>query len=83
MCQLFTPLSLPVFAFFQLKELADFPYIFFLEDFRPQFFSGLQVSYSPGTPLIWGGSILLVLGLILAFYTIHRKVWASIEGKQP
>jgi cytochrome c biogenesis protein len=72
--------ELTIFAFFQLKELSDFPYIFFLEDFRPQFFSGLQVSHSPGTPLIWGGSILLVLGLILAFYTIHRKVWARIEG---
>ncbi len=72
--------ELTIFAFFQLRELSDFPYMFFLEDFKPQFFSGLQVSYSPGTPLIWGGSILLVLGLILAFYTIHRKVWARIEG---
>ncbi len=72
--------ELTVFAFFQVPELRDFPYIFFIEEFRPRFFSGFQVSYSPGTPIIWTGSILLVFGLILAFYTIHRKVWARLEG---
>jgi len=72
--------ELTVFAFTQMPELIDFPYIFFMEEFRPRFFSGLQISYSPGTPIIWTGSTLLVLGLILAFYTIHRKVWARLEG---
>jgi len=72
--------ELTVFAFSQIQELRDFPYIMFLEGFRPRFFSGLQISYSPGTPIIWTGSTLLVLGLILAFYTIHRKVWARLEG---
>jgi len=72
--------ELTVFAFTQMPELIDFPYIFFMEGFRPRFFSGLQISYSPGTPIIWTGSTLLVLGLILAFYTIHRKVWARLEG---
>ncbi|WP_448587911.1 cytochrome c biogenesis protein ResB [Thermocrinis sp.] len=72
--------ELTIFAFFQTPELRDFPYIMFLESFRPRFFSGLQISYSPGTPLIWAGSLLLVAGLILAFYTIHRKVWARLEG---
>jgi len=72
--------ELTVFAFTQMPELIDFPYIFFMEGFRPRFFSGLQISYSPGAPIIWTGSTLLVLGLILAFYTIHRKVWARLEG---
>jgi len=73
--------ELTVFAFLQMQQLQDFPYIFFLEGFRPQFFSGLQIAYSPGTPLIWLGSIVLVAGLILAFYTVHRKVWARLEGE--
>ncbi|MDW8096454.1 MAG: cytochrome c biogenesis protein ResB [Aquificaceae bacterium] len=61
-------------------ELKDFPYVFFLLDFEPQFFSGFQVSRQPGTPLIWLGSILVVGGMVLAFYTVHRKVWARLEG---
>ncbi len=72
--------ELTVFAQSQIPQLAEFPYVFFLVDFEPQFFSGLQVSRQPGTPIIWLGSILVVGGMILAFYTVHRKVWARLEG---
>jgi len=72
--------ELTVFAQSQITQLAEFPYVFFLVDFEPQFFSGLQVSRQPGTPIIWLGSILVVGGMILAFYTVHRKVWARLEG---
>lgn len=66
----------------QIKELQDFPYVFFMDGFRPQFYSGFQVSFHPGTNLIWLGSVILVLGMVLAFYTVHRKVWVRIEGKE-
>ncbi|RMH04433.1 MAG: cytochrome c biogenesis protein ResB [Aquificota bacterium] len=72
--------ELTVFAQNSLEELREFPYIFFLVDFEPQFFSGLQVSYQPGTPLIWLGSVLVVGGMLVAFYTVNRKVWARLEG---
>ncbi|MEN3028782.1 MAG: cytochrome c biogenesis protein ResB [Aquificaceae bacterium] len=72
--------ELTVFAQSQSPGLADFPYTFFLLDFEPQFFSGFQVSRQPGTFLIWLGSIMVVGGMVLAFYTVHRKVWASLEG---
>lgn len=72
--------ELTIFAQSQLAELKDFPYVFFLVDFEPQFFSGFQVSRQPGTPLIWLGSIMVVGGMLLAFYTVHRKVWARLEG---
>ncbi|MFN3472103.1 MAG: cytochrome c biogenesis protein ResB [Aquificaceae bacterium] len=72
--------ELTLFAQSQLTQLKDFPYIFFLVDFEPQYFSGLQVSRQPGTPIIWLGSILVVGGMIVAFYTVHRKVWARLEG---
>ena len=62
------------------KELKDFPYVFFMDGFVPQFYSGFQVSFHPGTNIIWAGSILLVLGMMLAFYTVHRKVWVRVEG---
>ncbi|MFN3870906.1 MAG: cytochrome c biogenesis protein ResB, partial [Aquificaceae bacterium] len=72
--------ELTIFAQSQLAGLKDFPYFFFLVDFEPQYFSGLQVSRQPGTPIIWLGSILVVGGMLIAFYTVHRKVWARLEG---
>ncbi len=72
--------ELTIFAQSQMPQLMDFPYAFFLVDFEPQFFSGLQVSRQPGTPIIWLGSLMVVGGMILAFYTVHRKVWARLEN---
>lgn len=72
--------ELTIFAQSQLAQLKDFPYIFFLVDFEPQYFSGLQVSRQAGTPIIWLGSILVVGGMLIAFYTVHRKVWVRLEG---
>lgn len=72
--------ELSLFAQRMVPDLEGFPYVFFLVDFEPQFFSGLQVSRQPGTPVIWLGSILVVAGMLLAFYTVHRKVWARLEG---
>lgn len=71
--------ELTLIAYNQIKELKDFPYVFFMSDFRPRFFSGFQVSRQPGTPIVWLGSILVVGGMIVAFYTIHRKVWMRLE----
>ncbi len=72
--------ELTTLAYFQLQKLRDFPYIFFMVEAEPQYFSGLQVSKKPGTWVIWLGSILVVGGMLLAFYTVHRKVWVRLEG---
>ncbi len=72
--------QLNVLVYGEMEDLKDFPYVFFMDGFEPQFYSGFQVSYHPGTWVIWVGSIFLVLGMALAFYTIHRKVWVRIEG---
>ena len=71
---------LTVLLYAQMEELKDFPYMFFMNGFEPLFFSGLEVSYHPGSILIWIGSVILVLGMAVAFYTVHRKVWIRIEG---
>ncbi len=72
--------QLTVIAYSQVKELEDFPYVFFMDGFEPQFYSGFQVSYHPGTNIIWIGSAVLVIGMMIAFYSVHRKVWVRIEG---
>ncbi len=73
---------LTMLAYSQVKDLQNFPYFFAIEEFRPQYYSGFQVSKNPGTPIIWIGSILVVFGMMLAFYTVHRKVWLRIENNK-
>ena len=39
-------------------------------------FTGLQVSFEPGHYLVWAGCLLMMAGLIVAFYLIHMRFWA-------
>jgi cytochrome c biogenesis protein len=41
-------------------------------------FTGLAVSHEPGQYAVWGGCLLMGLGLALAFYCVHRRYWAAI-----
>ncbi len=54
---------------------------FAMVDFKPVFYTGLQVSKDPGTWIVWVGSIILIGGLIVAFFIPHRRVWARLEKK--
>ncbi len=54
---------------------------FSVVDMRNVFYTGLQVSKDPGTWVVWFGSTILILGLIVAFFIPHRRVWARIERK--
>jgi len=46
-----------------------------------RYFTGLQVAKQPGQGLIWGGSLLLVAGLMLAFYLSHTRIWGIVTQK--
>jgi cytochrome c biogenesis protein len=41
-------------------------------------FTGLAVSHEPGQWAVWGGCVLMGIGLALAFYCVHRRYWAAI-----
>ena len=43
--------------------------------------TGLQVSKDPGTWIVWLGSTVLIVGLIVAFFVPHKRVWARVEKK--
>ncbi len=55
--------------------------LFAVADVRPVLYTGLQVSKDPGTWVVWFGSIVLILGLIIAFFIPHRRVWIRVEKK--
>lgn len=42
-------------------------------------YSGFQLSKDPGEPLVWGGSILLIVGLCCAFSIRHRALAVIVD----
>ncbi|MBI5752283.1 MAG: cytochrome c biogenesis protein ResB [Hydrogenophilales bacterium] len=54
------------------------PMLFALTAFTPKMYTGLQVARDPGSPMVWTGSALLMLGLIGIMYFRERRVWVSL-----
>jgi cytochrome c biogenesis protein len=52
-------------------------------DFSPV--TGLEVSFEPGQWFVWAGCLLMGVGLFVAFYMVHMRVWAvalrDVNGK--
>ncbi len=51
-----------------------------LEDIEPVYFTGLQVSSNPGSPVLWAGMIIASLGLVL-LYSVDYRVINGYIGK--
>jgi cytochrome c biogenesis protein len=41
-------------------------------------YTGLQVNKDPGVWLVWTGSLMLVAGIMMAFFLSHKKFWIRI-----
>ena len=39
--------------------------------------TGLEVAYEPGQWLVWAGCLMMVLGLFVAFYMVHMRLWVA------
>ncbi|OGW43720.1 MAG: hypothetical protein A2132_01350 [Nitrospirae bacterium RBG_16_43_11] len=46
-------------------------------DTAPQY-SELQIAKDPGVNIVWAGSGLLMVGLLISFFIFHRRLWISI-----
>lgn len=55
-------------------------YAFQIMDYKGPFYTGLQVSYDPGVWVVWLGCITLVLGILVAFFTYHKRVWVRLRA---
>jgi cytochrome c biogenesis protein len=53
----------------------DAPYTFEFRDLEMGYYTGLQVAYEPGQWAVWAGCLLMALGLFIAFYFVHVRVW--------
>lgn len=41
--------------------------------------SGLQLTRSPGKNIVYGGSVLLIVGLFVMFYIRERRIWLLVQ----
>lgn len=55
------------------------PFYLQLADFQHRQASGFQLTRSPGKALVYGGSLLLVLGIFAMFYIHERRLWLLVK----
>ncbi len=59
-----------------VEENEQSPYTFSEPTLEMAHFTGLQVSHEPGQWAVWGGVILMGVGLVVVFYLVHARLWA-------
>jgi cytochrome c biogenesis protein len=61
----------------------DAPYEFAIKSADWANYTGLEVSRHPGQLGVWIGVVLMAMGLVIAFYTHHVRIWAAVaeDGK--
>ncbi len=58
-----------------IAENAASPYTFEAKDLKTGLYTGLEVSHEPGQWAVWGGVILMAIGLTFVFYVVHMRFW--------
>lgn len=48
---------------------------------KESYYTGLQVSKDPGFPYVATGAIILIIGLIMSFFSYRRRIWIFIPKK--
>jgi cytochrome c biogenesis protein len=62
----------------QLDQQRGNEFLLTFEGFTEKEYTGLQVTRDPGVWIVWVGSGLLILGLIISFFFSHQRVWAKL-----
>lgn len=68
--------------FSRLHSSIETDLVFELKDFKTSQYSGIQLAKDPGVNLIWLGCILLMAGLLIAFYWPSREIKVILEEGQ-
>ena len=54
------------------------PYRFVFTQFQPLYYTGLQVTRDPGIWIVWAGCLAMTIGIYLAFFLAHRRIWVAV-----
>ena len=57
------------------------PYVFIMKGLEEKYYTGLQVARDPGAPLVATAAVLMIVGLMIAFFSAHREVWMRVERR--
>jgi cytochrome c biogenesis protein len=57
----------------------DGDYYFRVKDVKLKKYTGLQVNKDPGEILVWLGCIMLIAGIMVAFFMSHKKLWICLK----
>lgn len=70
------------FAFYpNLQHLIkDSQYRFYLTGYTAPEFTGLEISYDPGIPIVYSAFAMMILMLLAHLYFKHRQIWVQIDG---
>jgi cytochrome c biogenesis protein len=52
--------------------------VFSFGGLNSRMFTGLQVARDPGVNIVWLGCALMVIGIIMAFFLSHQRVWMRL-----
>ncbi len=62
-------------AYNPVSQGQEADYKFEYRDMQMGYFTGLEVSHEPGQWLVWAGCVLMGVGLFVAFYMVHMRLW--------
>ncbi|MCX5845976.1 MAG: cytochrome c biogenesis protein ResB [Deltaproteobacteria bacterium] len=55
--------------------------IFSLDHIYRRYYTGLQIAYDPGLPIVASGAFLMFAGFMVVFFSSHRRVWIGAESQ--
>jgi cytochrome c biogenesis protein len=68
------------FPGFQNSKQSDYM-IEFISIYPPmKYYTGLQIRSNSGIEIVWIGSLMIICGLFLSFYTSHKRLWMRISS---
>lgn len=57
------------------------PYYFKLKKIENRYYTGLQVSRDPGVSIVATGSLFIIVGFFITFFSSHRRVWIKLDDQ--
>jgi len=57
------------------------PYYFELNRIEPNYYTGLQLSHDPGVAIVAIGSLFVILGLFVTFFSSHKRLWVRLDNQ--
>jgi cytochrome c biogenesis protein len=71
--QIILPLRFPNF-----DRMRQGDFIIGIQDYEKKFYTGLQVAYDPGVPVVYLGFIIMILGCFITFFKSHQRICVEI-----